>query len=417
MMELSDRRGFNGLVDLLRVPERFLEVIDADRLGKLPGHVDKVITLPPNVLLNAIGYLDLKGCRLVTSGVTVIKGLNSELSFLHSDLTPNFPADTPMVESAYTLNLEAITLGTSPTHYNVGINGLGNNAVADWYATNFISGKAARVLNLQNFLANFCAMIDSTTTGFPGGGTTDGFSFGGSFGTLGFNNSIFVNNNIGSTAIKLDADTVINRRIKLFSSSFIIPTLTSGIVVPETVNTPVEGYILDTLNFSGGGTYLGGVSYLNDKSRFFECRGVTNTARLGSFFWNNNAQVTNIPLLNTFYKVVGTSIASASNQRFQVTDNRLTYISQFQGNFYASITLSAIAGNNNVLSFKVYKNGQPIEESLQKITTSAAGKADNAVIQVPFPLQFGDYLELWVANDSNANVTITDIVSSVRQAA
>ncbi len=71
--------------------------------------------------------------------------------------------------------------------------------------------------------------------------------------------------------------------------------------------------VLDTVNFSGGGTYLAGLNHTSNDSLFINCTNITNTAVNGQLYMQGNATATVVSATNTFYKVLGTTTASADN--------------------------------------------------------------------------------------------------------
>jgi len=176
---------------------------------------------------------------------------------------------------------------------------------------------------------------------------------------------------------------------------------TVGIDVNTSATIPTEGYILDTINFSGGGTYTTGVDYLDNKVRWSDVRGLVNTAEFGNYYMNNNATATTIASSGVAYKILGTTTANTINQKFTHTNNRLTYTGGLDRNFQVSATVSFVTGNNKVIGLYVAKNGAIVTDSEMYATSSGSGRAESIHVQTVLELTANDYVELWIENDTD----------------
>lgn len=135
-----------------------------------------------------------------------------------------------------------------------------------------------------------------------------------------------------------------------------------------------------------------------------------NSQDSGSYYMTGNGTATTISAADTFYKIAGTTTAGSLNSGFTHANNRLTttsdYIRRYAVNFNASFT----AGNDNVLTFAVAVNGTVNTESKVLMTASGAGAGENvcgfATIELD-PATTADYVEIWVANASQTNVTVS----------
>ena len=176
-------------------------------------------------------------------------------------------------------------------------------------------------------------------------------------------------------------------------------------------SVPVEGYILDTVNFAGGGTYITGVAFNDNKALFSNVNGVENSASVGLMTMQGNATATTITTQGVAVKAAGsTTFQSSVSQKFSHSDNRLTYTGSITRRFRVSVVASILASNNTQLGSYIAKNGSII--SFSEIYTTADGnnRSENTAIQVITDLEENDYIEFFIENDtSTANVTVEDL--------
>lgn len=363
-------------------------------LADLPPSVSGIITLPSDSAWLFTGPLDLQGARLECPGTTTLYGVGQEAVRIKSTgLTGQ-----PILEVYGTLSMRFMSFEAPPGELMIDLDGDTSSAY-DWQYVNFLGGgKACRALDLDNFVGEGLAILDS-----------DGFTFEGSSNSIVFNNSIF-SPLVGAMAIEFEAAATINRRFRLTNCALPIQPGASGVVFngPNVVNS--EGFILDTVNFSGGGTYLTGITYLDDRARFIECRGITNSTRIGAYYWTGNATATVITATNTPGKVAGISTVSAINQRFAHSNNRLTYASALTQAFVVTVACTVTSGNNNQVTIYLYRNGVVVPGSAQTVTTNASGRAENVNLQAALELADTDYIEVWCSNGTAiTNVTVVDL--------
>lgn len=73
----------------------------------------------------------------------------------------------------------------------------------------------------------------------------------------------------------------------------------------------------------------------------------------------NNATATTVSATNTFYKVLGTTTASADNSKFIHSNNRLTCDAKVSRKYIIQASLSFTSGVNNVCEFGFYDSQIP----------------------------------------------------------
>lgn len=130
----------------------------------------------------------------------------------------------------------------------------------------------------------------------------------------------------------------------------------------------------------------------------------------GSYYMQGNATATTITVADTFYKIAGTTTAGSLNSGFTHDNNSLTATSSYIRRYAVAFKATFTAGNNNVLTFAVAVNGTVNTESEALSTASSAGAGENiygfATIELD-PAVTADYVEIWVANASQTNVTVS----------
>jgi hypothetical protein len=372
---------------------RVVDYVIVDSTAKLPQPVSGVITLEDNTTYFFTTTIDLNGSRLVCGQNTTILGGSSENCRIKSTgLT-----GTALITSAWSLPIRSIAF-ESDIVFNLNANGNANQAL-DWFGVNVIdSNTVGTIANYTNFIASDCGFLN-----------TQGLTFDGSVGTIGFAQTIF-DCKAGGTSIIIPSTATITRRFRIIYSAFVILSGETGINVSSSATIPVEGYILDTVNFSGGGTYTTGVAYTDNKALFSNNRGINNSAEIAYYTMNNNATATTVASSGVAYKVAGTTTSQSVTQKFTNTNNRATYTGAITRAFSVSAVLSCTSGNNNQIGLYIAKNGAILTESEVYITTGGSGRAEGGKIQAILQLVTNDYIEIFVENSTTAtNITVTEL--------
>jgi hypothetical protein len=361
----------------------------------LPTAVSNVITLVANKTYFFTTIVDLTGDRLVCSANTTILGGSSENCVIKST---GLSSSTALITSVYSLPIRNITI-THGTALN--LDGDGTTTALDWFGVNFTDCATIGVVkDYTNFIMQDSAFLNS------GGLTLDG-----TIGTIGFTQCLFDNAST-TTAIIVPSTANITRRFRVIYSSFVTGSGETSINVSSSATISDERYILDTVNFSGGGTYITGVDQTSNKSLFVNCVGIDNTAVNGQLYMQNNATATTISSSSTFYKVLGTTTASSDNSKYSHSNNRLTNNANISRKYLIQCVLSFNSGNNHVCEFGFYdsKLGAIRTPSRTKSTSNSGGRAENVSFACVVQHSNGDYLEIHCANNTSAqNLTVTDL--------
>jgi hypothetical protein len=373
---------------LLKSEPEFVFVKDK---SDLPLAVGGVIHLEDNATYFFITEVDLTGDRLVGGVNTTILGGSSENCRIKSTGLTD-----ALITSQYSLPIRGITIEASLA---LDLDGDGVNTALDWFGVNFTDcAVVGTVKDYSNFIMTDCAFLNSS-----------GLTLDGTIGTVGFGTCLF-DGNTGGTIITIPSTATISRRFRVIYSSFIAGSGETALNVSTSASIPAEGYILDTCNFAGGGTYTAGVQVNDNKARHTECRGVPNSASIGYYTMNGNAVASDVITQGVAVKVAGTTTAQGITQRFTHTNNRLTYSGALTRNFRVSGVLSFTSGANDKIGVYVAKNGTPIANSEIYSTANTAGRSENVTAQALVELATNDYVEIWVENDTDTDdITVSDL--------
>ena len=365
----------------------------------LPTAVSGVITL-----VNAITYfftttVDLTGDRIVCGLNTVILGASSENCYIKST---GLNSSTALITSVYSLPIRNISF-THDTVFN--LDGDGVTTALDWFGINFVNcATIGTIKDYSNFVMGDSAFLNSS-----------GMTFDGSIGTIAFGNCLF-DTSSGGNAITLSSTLTVSRRFRIIYSSFVTLSGETSLNVSTSATISDERYILDTVNFSGGGTYVTGVTQTSNKTLFTNCVGIANTTTRGFYYMVNNTTDTTIgsPNVNVWKKAAGTTTADSNNSKFSHSSNRLTYTGAFNTSFLVTVNTAVRSGaSNQNISIGIAKNGTILANSEMTIRTSTANQEHPGSTQYQIDLITNDYVELFVKNNQSTDIRVSDLNFSV----
>lgn len=370
-----------------------------DSVSDFPPQAGGVITLADNVTYFVTTSVDLQGSRLVGGQNTTILGGSSENCRLKSTGL----AGTALITSEWSLPMRGITI-EADIALNLDASSNANQAI-DWFGVNFTDcGAVGTIKGYNNFIMTDSALLNS-----------QGMTFDGTIGTVGFSQCLFDCSDAG-TAIIIPSTADITRRFRIIYSSFVVLSGETGLNVSTSATIPVEGYILDSCNFSGGGTYTTGVLFSDNKARWESNRGIQNSAAIGFMYMQNNATATTVASSGVAYKAAGTTTNDSITQKFTHTDNRLTYTGALTRDFRILVAATVTSGANNEIGLYIAKNGSVVTNSEQYITANAAGRAEGGSCQTVISLATNDYIELFVENDTAATNITVEFLSMIAEA-
>jgi len=381
--------GLQSQIDAINLKLPDPEFVFVNSKTDFPAAVSGVITLTDNVTYFITKTIDLTGDRLVAGQNTTILGGSSENCFL---ISTGLSAGTALISSNWSLPMRnlSITHGTA-----LNLDATGNSTAAlDWFGVNFTNcATVGTIKTYSNFIMSDCALLNSAN-----------MTFDGTIGTVGFVNCLF-SGIAGQRTLNFPSTLTITRRIRAIYSSFVAFGGATAVFLDTAAVVPVESYILDTINFSGGATYTGGVTYTDNKAFFSNCKGVVNSSQIGQMYYSNNTVQNPIATTNIFEKVLGTTTAGTINQKFSHANNQLTYTGGLARSFKITAFLSAqsIQTNNTTILVRIAKNGVTIPESEAQATTSATGRNEAFPCQAIVEMTTNDFIEIFIANATNAN--------------
>lgn len=369
-------------------------IIFVSNKNDFPTAVSGVITLADNVTYFITTIVDLLGDRLVCGVNTTLIGGSSENCRIKST-----GLATALITSVYSLPIRNITLEAALV---LNLDGDGTTTALDWFGVNFTDcAVIGTIKDYTNFVMADSAFLNS------GGMTLDG-----SIGSIAFSSCLF-DCNASNTAFIIPATANITRRFRMIYSSFIVLSGETGINVSASATISDERYILDTVNFSGGGTYLSGVGVTSNKALFINCVGITNSAVNGQIYMQGNATATTVSVTNTFYKVAGTTTASIDNSKYLMPqNNRLTNDATVTRKYLIQCILSFTGTTQDVYQFGFYdsKLGAIRTPSKTKSTANNNGRNESVSFACVVSHTAGDYLEIRATNTTGArNFTVTDM--------
>jgi hypothetical protein len=167
--------------------------------------------------------------------------------------------------------------------------------------------------------------------------------------------------------------------------------------------------------FVGTGTYVTG-TFTNDWE--VEANGLSTQKDdvAGGNMYISTPVATTFTTMNTPVKALGTTTSAGLFRVTSPTNNRLTYEGSKTRSFFVSGALSiSQPASNRFFSFYIAKNGVVIPESRQDI------KVANSTDQVSLPISCrvslapGDYIEVWVANQTaTTDITVQTLNLSIQ---
>jgi hypothetical protein len=362
-----------------------------------PAAISGVRTLEANKTYFINTTVDLLGDRLVAGQNTTILGGSSENCRLKST---GLTGGTALLSSNWSIPMRGVTIEADKA-LNLDATGNANQAI-DWFGVNFTNCNSVGLIkNYSNVIMTDCAFLESADC-----------TFSGTIATVGFVTCLF-NGTAGKSVFNIPAGCSITRRFRPIYSSFITLAGETSITVNPTSIVNNDGFILDTVNFAGGGTYLSGLDATSPKSLFINNVGILNTSNLGHYYMINNTTDTTIGVanVNVWVKAAGTTTVGDNNSpRWTHTTNRVTYTGNVRSDFVITSTATVRAGSNNqVISIGIAKNGTIVNDSETTIRTTTSNQEYPGSSQTVLEMATGDYIEFFVRNTNTTDVRVADL--------
>jgi hypothetical protein len=128
-------------------------------------------------------------------------------------------------------------------------------------------------------------------------------------------------------------------------------------------------------------------------------------------FYRNVASATSVAATNTYYKAAGTSTAGSLYLMDHPSDGRLRYTGTPDHHFHIATTVSfTTAGSNETIGLKIAKNGTVIDSTVARRRVGSGTDIGSTALHADVILSTNDYLELFVANETNtSNITVDEL--------
>ena len=371
-------------------------LIFVEEKADLPTPVGGVINLVDNYTYFFTTEVDLTGDRLQAGQNTTILGGSSEnCKVISTGLT----STVALLSSSYSLPIRNIAFEASNI-LNLDTGSSSTSYAIDWFGVNFLnSPNVGRIANYSNFIMNDCALLSSSN-----------MSFDGTIGTIGFSNCLF-SGRAADTTLRVEPTATVTRRFRMIYSSNVAFAGATAIDFSASASVPAEGFILDTINFSGGANYLGGLSQSSLSSLFINCVGIKNTTSVGHYRMDNNATASIVSSAGNWVLVEGNSLEAFGNSTKWVhTNQRLTYVGNRTQDFYFSGNFTCLTTTTNqTIKVTIGLNGVPSEDDAIEIRITVGNQPFSVAGFAIGQISNGDYIELFVQNvNTNRDITVTN---------
>ena len=116
---------------------------------------------------------------------------------------------------------------------------------------------------------------------------------------------------------------------------------------------------------------------------------------------------TTISVAGTYYKAAGTTAEGDMQLMTMPANNRLQYNGEVRRHFHVAVSVSmSTAGSNEMVGLKLAQNGVVDDSTTVRRKTGGASDVGSTAVHGDFMMVKGDYLELFVTNESSTN-TVT----------
>lgn len=379
----------------IKFTQRLTNLVFVNSKADLPTAISGVITFVSGVTYFFTTSVDLTGDRILCTGSNVIIGGGPDTCLIKST---GLSASVALITSTFSLPMRNIRIEHG-TALNLDATANAGQGI-DWFGVTLTNcATVGTIKSYANIILSDCVLSNSAN-----------MTFDGTIGTVAFNTCL-IDGRTGQTSIILPSTLTITRRFRANLSAFISESGETALSVSTSASIPVESYLLETCNFSGGGTYISGVQHSDNKAKFTENKGIQNSASISYTTMISNATATVISAINTPVKVAGTTVNSSVTQRFDNSvSNKIVYTGAVSRLFAVVANFSATSGNNDTCGFFLYKNGVLIPATSNYSTMQGNGRAENIIVQCLVELQQNDYIELYCQNNTATfNITVTDM--------
>jgi hypothetical protein len=373
-----------------------------NNLGDFPEPVGGKITLAENTTYFVTNQIDIGDNTICYVPNSAILGASRESAvIIASGSNPVFSGSSNHTLSMITVNC------TNTTVVDVdGENEL--EAFMNWTDSAIISTGGC-VLGTVRDTPN-CLLFSVGTTGLA-----DGWTFEGDFQSIVFDST--------STAAVTDDDfvwctipasTTISSRVRTSFSSYDVSAAANGrafsIGSSGSFNLS-ESFQLTSNVLSSSLDPVDGLDDASTVCLWDNNIGTPDTRNAGALEMISNATPTVFSVISTPVKVLGSTSPFSLSRFIEAAENRLTFVGPRRSKFYISANFSILGAVGVDYSLRIRKNGTTDLPGARANLSAIGGSAiQSTSIQTTVSLDPGDYVELWMANDSNlVAATVTDM--------
>jgi len=377
------------------------DIVIVVTVSDFPDPVAGVITLESGKTYSLQGLIDISPNRIVIPGSTVIYSQNR----LTRGLTTDNPGAllTANDGGAFILR-EILLISTGGGSY---LNLSGGGAVGIENVLGVRSGAVSVIGDMDNVTFRNFSQVET-------GSGTYGFLWTGTHGEFNCSLGFYT----GWTGTLFDFGTAVFTRGMTMGGDIRMLTDAGNTAISgaaASANIAVGAFGLCYSNkITGTGTALSGITASDDRWEFHKTDGVTETRSDALISLTGNATETAIAISSTPVKVAGTWAIQGESQFTSDASGRMTYTGASNQSLPFEFTYSMLlaSGGSADLEGVLALNGTVIPETSTKVTASSSAYGTGGSIwQHHFTA--GDYVELWVQNDSNTTNIIVDGVGRV----
>jgi hypothetical protein len=139
---------------------------------------------------------------------------------------------------------------------------------------------------------------------------------------------------------------------------------------------------------------------------------LVSTAVHRTSYYVSSSSTTSISNAGTYYKAAGTTTVERNSGAWTHSDNRMTYAGTvpIMAEVIASFSTTCSLGNQT-LGARMVKNGEStalgaVASTARRVISSGSDIGMGSLLGL-FPMTTGDYIEIWVANETTGSGTVT----------
>lgn len=350
-----------------------------------------MITLEDNKTYIVTTTVAMGGTEIAFGSNSFLRGMNPTLSVL------TYTGASDFISGSGSIRMRDLTI-TSPNGEALNIDDEGAGNSLELTNVNFVNCMRAGIIaNYRQALVRGCGIFSCA----------QGFLLQGTWAAGWAMADCLVTGNTGTfVAIDLDPACVLGSRLRASSSVLSLGSGQIGFRVAAGNFPNQEQFQLYDNSFSGAGTYVSGLTAVSQKCYWNDNTGVSSTYASAEWYIDNGA--TSITFANTtdYVKVTQPTLLKKAQLFTHTSPNRLTYGSQRNREFHVSGTLTLTGTANNEILVALFKNGNIITGTANRVTLNAAGRAENVSIRTQEPITDTEYIEIWVRNITATNAIV-----------